>query len=180
MDFCRANTNQGKKPMAGKSHHEELASGRRAINLPHHPSVGQAGKTRWSMLLLIAMAGIALGWVVLASAKKPALAESGGPRAVLHLEPFVLNLADPGQKAYLRIGVDVGVDHAPATSEASAATVSLLRDTMIDVLSRGDPDELLSSDGKTKLKNNLVQALQQRAPGLEVREVYFTEFLIQR
>jgi flagellar basal body-associated protein FliL len=169
--------------MTGKIHREKLAPHPATVKLPVYTQANfeqYAGKTRWSVLLVIAMAGIALGWVVLASAKKPALAESGGPKSVLHLEPFVLNLADPGQKAYLRIGVDVGVEHAPATSEASAATVSLLRDTMIDVLSRGDPDELLSSEGKAKLKNSLVQALQQRAPGLAVQEVYFTEFLIQR
>jgi flagellar basal body-associated protein FliL len=31
-----------------------------------------------------------------------------------------------------------------------------------------------------KLKEDLLHALQERLPGLEVEDVYFTEFLIQR
>ncbi|HEY1799367.1 MAG TPA: flagellar basal body-associated FliL family protein [Terriglobales bacterium] len=166
--------------MTKKFHNEKSATQQGADYWTLQPGFGQGGKARWFALLVIAIAGMALCWVVLASAKKPALMESGVPKSVLHLEPFVLNLADPGQKAYLRIGVDVGLDHVPASGEKSAATVSLLRDTMIDVLSRADPDELLSREGKAQLKSSLVQALQLRAPGLEVREVYFTEFLIQR
>ena len=48
------------------------------------------------------------------------------------------------------------------------------------VLAQSRVDELLTAKGKTKLKEDLLHALQERIPALEVEEVYFTEFLIQR
>jgi flagellar basal body-associated protein FliL len=38
----------------------------------------------------------------------------------------------------------------------------------------------MTAAGKTKLKADLLHALQERIPQLGVEEVYFTEFLIQR
>jgi len=36
------------------------------------------------------------------------------------------------------------------------------------------------SNGKAILKERLATALRERAPELGVREIYFTEFLVQR
>jgi len=41
-------------------------------------------------------------------------------------------------------------------------------------------EPLLTSEGKTQLKKNLVDSLNKEVPELAVREVYFTEFLVQR
>jgi flagellar basal body-associated protein FliL len=55
-----------------------------------------------------------------------------------------------------------------------------VRDTILGVLARAQPDEVLSREGKEKLKQELLQGLRARAPELGVQEVYFTEFLVQR
>ncbi len=55
-----------------------------------------------------------------------------------------------------------------------------MRDTIIGVLAQSRVEDLLTDKGKAKLKADLLQALQERVPGLAVVEVYFTEFLIQR
>ncbi len=60
------------------------------------------------------------------------------------------------------------------------APVGQVRDTILGVLAESRVDELLTTQGKTKLKAGLLRALQEREPGLGVEEVYFTEFLIQR
>jgi flagellar FliL protein len=104
---------------------------------------------------------------------------SGGQRkGTLHLETFVLNLADPGQRSYLRVGIDLGL--AREIGRGETAPVGQVRDTILGVLAESRVDEMLSAQGKTKLKEGLLQALQERVPGLRVEEVYFTEFLIQR
>jgi flagellar basal body-associated protein FliL len=41
-------------------------------------------------------------------------------------------------------------------------------------------DELLTADGKSQLKRNVLAAVQKHVPELGVREIYFTEFLVQR
>jgi flagellar basal body-associated protein FliL len=48
------------------------------------------------------------------------------------------------------------------------------------VLTAGKADALLTQEGKTQLKKNLVEALNHNVPELGVRDVYFTEFLVQR
>lgn len=99
-------------------------------------------------------------------------------RSTLHLETFVLNLADPGQRSYLRVGIDLGLGREIGKNEN--APVAEARDTILSVLSEARVDDLLTAKGKAKLKGDLLQALQQRLPGLAVEDVYFTEFLIQR
>jgi flagellar basal body-associated protein FliL len=99
-------------------------------------------------------------------------------KATLHLETFVLNLADTEQRSYLRAGIDLGLKRAIQRDEQMP--IARTRDTILGVLSQATASELMTADGKTKLKETLIQALQQRVPELEVEEVYFTEFLIQR
>jgi flagellar basal body-associated protein FliL len=48
------------------------------------------------------------------------------------------------------------------------------------VLTAGKADTLITSQGKAQLKKDVLAALQQSVPDLDVREVYFTEFLVQR
>jgi flagellar basal body-associated protein FliL len=61
-----------------------------------------------------------------------------------------------------------------------APPVAKIRDTILTVLAVAKVEDLLTADGKAKLKENVLQALQDRAPEVGVEEVYFTEFLIQR
>lgn len=112
------------------------------------------------------------GPAVLAGASHPV-------KGSLHLETFVLNLADSGQRSYLRVGIDLGLGRELGRGE-NAPPVGEVRDTILGVLAQSRVDDLLTAAGKAKLKEDLLHALQERVPGLEVEEVYFTEFLIQR
>jgi flagellar basal body-associated protein FliL len=133
-----------------------------------------------TVFFVLGAALLALGagfWI----ARRPEVSAGGRPqvKATLHLETFVLNLADPGQRSYLRVGIDLGLGREPGKGE-DAAPVGLVRDTIVGVLAQSQVDDLLTAKGKAELKADLLQALQERVPGLEVEEVYFTEFLIQR
>ena len=102
-------------------------------------------------------------------------------KSTLHLETFVINLADPEQKAYLRVGVDLGLAGENKKKEGEGGVpIALVRDTILGVLTVYRPDDLLTPAGKTRLKTQIVQSLQQRVPDLGVQEAYFTEFLVQR
>lgn len=103
----------------------------------------------------------------------------GEAEAIFHLESFVLNLSDPGQRAYLRVGLDLGLSR-PINKGEDSALLGPVRDTIIGVLGQGKADELATPKGKEQLKQDLLRSLQERIPSLGVRDVYFTEFLIQR
>ncbi len=103
----------------------------------------------------------------------------GQVRSTLHLETFVLNLADGDQRSYLRVGIDLGLNSAPKRADEFNPTPHV-RDILLGVLAQAKADELLTAEGKTKLKKQILQALQEQLPELGVEEVYFTELLIQR
>jgi flagellar basal body-associated protein FliL len=99
-------------------------------------------------------------------------------RAVLHLETFTIDRSSVDRKAYLRVGIDVGLTHDLKTGDGTSTV--LVRDTVLGALMAARPDELFSSEGKQKLKDHILEVLRQRAPDLGVQEVHFTEFLMQR
>jgi flagellar FliL protein len=140
---------------------------------------GRPGRRGIALLLLgLALAGAGAGYW---NANKTDAAASGSGSAVkstLHLETFVINLADPEKRAYLRVGIDLGM--AREMSQGEEVPVAQIRDTILGVLSQSRANDLLTEAGKTKLKSDLLQALEDRVPGQKVREVYFTELLIQK
>lgn len=111
---------------------------------------------------------------------KPQQSQQPVSMRVLHLESFVLNLDDPEQKTYLRIGIDLGIEEAAGyAKEKAEAPTAPVRDAILSVLSEAKASELSTAAGKAKLKKDIQQCLNDRLPALRVREVYFTDFLIQ-
>ena len=145
-------------------------------------SNARPARRAWIGLVLVVVILAAVGiWFFASRGGEPAPSESGQTeiKSTLHLETFVLNLADPETRAYLRVGIDLGLNHEAKHGEESAP-VAEVRDTILGVLAEAHVDDLMTAAGKAKLKQNLLHALQQRLPQLGVEEVYFTEFLIQR
>jgi flagellar basal body-associated protein FliL len=150
-----------------------------SANISNDRSTGGRGGRVWIFVVtVLAVVGI---WFWASRGKEPPASESGEKRvqSTLHLETFVLNLADNDQKSYLRVGIDLGLNHEAKHGE-EPAPVAEVRDTILGVLGEAKVDDLLTAQGKTRLKEDLLHALQQRMPEAGVEEVYFTEFLIQR
>jgi len=137
---------------------------------------------RHGVLVTVLLAGATgLGvWMMGGRSAGPALAsDEGHDKATLHLEPFVLNVADSDQRAYLRVGIDLGLDRELKRTP-EGPPVARVRDTVLGVFEQAKLEELQNSKGKEQLKQDTLHALQQRVPELGVQEVYFTEFLIQK
>jgi flagellar FliL protein len=101
--------------------------------------------------------------------------------AILHLETFTLNVDDPEQRTYLRVGIDLGLDRDPKDEKnAAPSPTAVLRDAILNVLMATKPQDVTTVEGKRKLKEQILAALKERVPELGVREIYFTEFLVQR
>lgn len=138
-----------------------------------------AGKRRGLLLTIpiVILAGVGI-WFWATRGPEPPPNETV-VRSTLHLETFVLNLADTDQRSYLRVGVDLGLNQEAKHGE-ELAPIAQVRDTILGVLAEAKVNDLMTAAGKTKLKESLLHALQERVPKLGVQEVYFTEFLIQR
>jgi len=115
-------------------------------------------------------------------------AQGSPARTVLPLESFTVNLADAEEGRFLRATLALGVDGQlpPAgkgeskVPETGAVSMATIRDSILSVLTTCKSSDLLTPDGKAKLKADLLGSLNRDVPGLKVREVYFTEFLVQR
>jgi flagellar protein FliL len=108
------------------------------------------------------------------------------------LEPLLVNLADTSGSSYLRVALTLrvmdGSDKKGAkandeknkddkgTDEAAAA----VRDTVLTVLGRQTADGLLAADGKEHLKTELKAALAEHNADMKVKDIFFTDFLVQR
>lgn len=147
------------------------------------PSNGRARKgPRLGLMLSLMLIAIVAAGVWFWRSQTAGTGRTEGLSAVqstLHLETFVLNLADADQSAYLRVGIDLRLDQDVKHAQEAVPTAEI-RDTILATLGEAKGEELTTSDGKGKLKQNVLHALQERVPDLGVKEIYFTEFLIQR
>ena len=109
---------------------------------------------------------------------------AASPGQLVHLEGFTVNLADTEENHFVRVTMDLELDRLPTPLEkdkpASGLPMPRIRDTIIAILAASKAEPLLTPDGKIQLKKNLLDALNRRVPEMAVREIYFTEFLVQR
>jgi flagellar FliL protein len=139
------------------------------------------------MLLLFGV-GFGAWWTFGRTSPVNSAEQAGSTLSALPLESFTVNLADQEDGRFLRLTLSLGVNgRLPAvqksevnSADASGVSIATIRDSIITVLAQCTSDQLLSSEGKLKLKLKLIQALNHDVPALGVQEIYFTEFLVQR
>lgn len=160
------------------------------------PAAAKAPAKKSSTGKLIGIVGVLLGvglggWWMFVRPHTTAKAndtEANAATVILPLESFTVNLADPEEGRFLRVTMSLGVaGELPAQARAEGkepemGTVSMatIRDSILTVLAQCKSADLLSPEGKTKLKSDLLAALNRDVAQLQAREVYFTEFLVQR
>ena len=142
-----------------------------------------------AFFLLTVVGGGGAAWFVsqqrdAAAGRAVASAQFGVAGQVVHLEGFTVNLADTEESHFLRVTMDLELERLPAPTEkekpGSGLPMSRIRDTILSVLAACKADPLLTTEGKLQLKKNLREALNRGVPEISVRDIYFTEFLVQR
>ena len=158
--------------------------------VPPPPVIVQR-KSSFTTIALIATIAVVGGgggvWYIQSSSHADAASTTASQKTsetVVHLEGFTVNLADPEDNHFLRVTMDLAIDHLPLPLERdkpnSGLPMARMRDSVLSVLTVGKADVLLTPEGKQQLKKNLLDALNRDNPELGVREIYFTEFLVQR
>jgi flagellar protein FliL len=146
-----------------------------------------SGVSMLTIALLAVIGGGGSAWFVMQRAKTAdtSRADSGlPPKYIVHLEGFTVNLADTEETHFLRVTMDLGIDHLPEGTDrekpSAGMPVARIRDAVLSVLTVCKAAPLLTPEGKQQLKKNLLETLHHDVPELDVRDVYFTEFLVQR
>jgi flagellar protein FliL len=133
--------------------------------------------------LLIIGGGI-LGWFIFTGSgekdapKKPTISSRTGFGTIFPLEVFVVNLNDPGGKRYLKTKIELEFVQDGFEEELSKR-LPQIRDVTLLLLSNKSIDHVRGIDGKIALRNELIKKINQILETGKIRNLYFTEFVIQ-
>lgn len=112
-----------------------------------------------------------------AVAKPKDLSKAG----MVTFEPFIVNLADPGAKRFLRINVRLIVADPEEAEHIQTSDVVLmqLRSDILDLLTEQTSDRIVSPDGKAALKKEIAERAHPTIAPAEVDDVLFSDFVVQ-
>ena len=96
--------------------------------------------------------------------------------AIHKMDPFLVNLADPGQLRYLKVTLHI---ETPLKGEEYEKRLPQLRDSVLSVLSSKQFKDISTSDGKNVLREEIKEKMNQLLVETKVQNIYFTEFVIQ-
>jgi flagellar FliL protein len=94
--------------------------------------------------------------------------EHAGPPAFVPLDPFVVNLADRESERFAQIGITLQVED-PHMAEEMKAYMPAIRNAVLMILSHKSSEELLSTEGKVKLAEE-IRRDAARAMGYDIAD----------
>ncbi|MEW5978223.1 MAG: flagellar basal body-associated protein FliL [Acidobacteriota bacterium] len=101
--------------------------------------------------------------------------------ATLTFEPFLVNLADTEASRYLKVSMRLLVSDKEVSEKISGGEVYLprMRDCILSILSTKRASEIVTNEGKAKLKKEILEALNEFLPEEAAQDVFFTDFVVQ-
>lgn len=97
---------------------------------------------------------------------------------MLTLNEFVVNLADPKGKRYLKCKISLEMESVEA-KERVAKIAPKLRDIVIMLLTSLAFEEVMTPEGKIRIRNELLERFNQAARPDRIRNLYFSDFVVQ-
>lgn len=101
--------------------------------------------------------------------------EVTGP--VVALDPFVVNLDEPGTPRYLKLTLELEL--IGATEAALTKSKQLIRDAILSYLSGLQVKDTLGADAKEQIRNDLLAKLTKLLGPDKVRRLFFQDFVVQ-
>jgi flagellar FliL protein len=94
------------------------------------------------------------------------------------LDPFVVNLSDPGGPKFLKVSIQLELTSSSVTEKAKQKTPEL-RDAIITLLTSKSSESLFPPEGKLQLKDEITARMNQILGTNSVKNVYLTDFVMQ-
>jgi len=155
---------------------------------------GKSGKKRLIIIgisvLIIAIAASVSGYLYTHNASGDEDAAEAGTEqkkeeadvkktiAIYPLEPFIVNIHDGGNLRYLKVKLEFEIAN-PAVKEEIDPFQAPLRDAILVLLSGKNLEEISVTDGKNKLRDEIMATVAKVAPAGKITRVYFTDFVVQ-
>lgn len=109
------------------------------------------------------------------SARNPDMANIG---PMVEMEDFTVNLLNENGKRYLRTKLNLELDSEDLMPEIDKK-IPVIRDIIIQILASKQVEEITTKDGKERLKDELVKVVNRALIDGQIKNIYFTTFVIQ-
>lgn len=143
------------------------------------------GSKKMMLIIIIAVVAVALaagGFFLVPKflghgkeKKEEAKSEEG---AMFSLDPFVVNLNDPGGPKFLKVSIQLELA-GPSLVEKAKQKTPQLRDAIITLLTSKSSESLFPPEGKLQLKDEINARMNQIMGANTVKNVYLTDFVMQ-
>ncbi len=94
------------------------------------------------------------------------------------LGTFIVNLADPGVEMYAKVSITLELSDQEVTKEVEKR-LPIVKDAVIDILSSKTYSDIRTPEGREKLRFELIKRINTILVKGGVRNLYFTEFVVQ-
>jgi len=128
------------------------------------------------IVLIVLGAGGYFGWQKFYVSKQDSAPKE--MRIIYEFEPFLVNLADPGGKRYLKANIKVVLGSQKSADEFNERGYEL-RDLVLMLLSSKEYDSISTLAGKMAMKEEIISRLNQVLEFGTVKDIYFVELLVQ-
>lgn len=150
-------------------------------------------KKKLVFLIVVAVAVLLLGgagffaYTKMMAPPPPAADGHGGaeekhaaaPENVIYgLQPFVVNLADPKGKRYLKVKIELEVTSKEAVGRLEKLDAKL-RDSVIMLLTSLTFEDVMTPEGKLRIRDELLDRFNQTVKPERINSIYFSEFVVQ-
>ncbi len=112
------------------------------------------------------------------SIKKLDLPDDKDVKKIIELQPFVVNLADKEDSRYLRMSVSLGVGESKE-EKPDPILMTRVRNAMLAVLTNKTAEEILTPEGKSILRKELLKAARAAIEEPQIEAIYITDFIVQ-
>ena len=134
------------------------------------------------VLVLLGGGGAGAWWYMGKNAQAAEHAEEPAtPPGFITLDPFIVNLADPGGRRFLRISLRLLVKSEEEAKELEENELLLLRarSAILELLATQKSEEIQTPEGKNELKKQIAERATAAFEHAEVTDVLFAEFVVQ-
>lgn len=100
-------------------------------------------------------------------------------KAVIELQPFIINLADTEEARYLRLTVSLGLAGEGGEEKPDSIFTTRVRNALLAVLTTKRSDDILTAEGKDRLRKELLAAARAASKEPQVEAIYITDFIVQ-
>jgi flagellar FliL protein len=97
---------------------------------------------------------------------------------IYSLETFIVNLADKGGNRYLRVTMDLELGNAELQGEVEKR-LPQIRDSILMILPSKRFEDISSVEGKTALRDEILEKVNSLLTLGKVTNIYFKEFVVQ-